>query len=1165
MPNASFVHLRVRSSFSLLEGSVQYSELAEACRTHSMPAVAVTDTANLFGAMQFCNAALALGVQPIVGVTLFVSLEDETNDRERSSKPRPVGLLAKSEDGYANMLKLMSEAYLNSEANTSHAISVDQLCLYNEGLILLTGGADGPIGQAICMGDRAQSLSILKRFHASFDDRLYLEITRQGKEVEEVTEATMLDMAFDLNVPIVATNDIYFLDEGMHEAHDALICIAQGARVDQEDRQRFSLDYRFKSAKEMADLFSDLPEAIENTLAIAHRCAFATPARPPILPRYVGEEGRNEDEELRAQARRGLENRLRQIESADESDSNNREEIERPYRERLEYELDVIVQMQFPGYFLIVSDFIRWAKSQEIPVGPGRGSGAGSVVAWSLDITDLDPLRFGLLFERFLNPERVSMPDFDIDFCQDRRDEVIRYVRDKYGADRVANIITFGKLQARAALRDVGRVLGLPFGQVDRICKMVPFNPANPPTLKQALDLEPRLVEARDNDPSVAKMLEIALKLEGLPRHASTHAAGVVIGDRPLDELIPLYRDPRSEMPVTQFNMKDVEKAGLVKFDFLGLTTLTMLELAEQLVIDRGQNIELASLPLDNQATYSLLASAETSGVFQLESGGMRDALRKLKADCFEDIIAMVSLYRPGPMDNIPRYINVKHGIEDPSYLHPTLEPILGETNGVIIYQEQVMEIAKQLAGYSLGSADLLRRAMGKKIKAEMDQQRSVFVEGSANREIEDGLANTIFDQVAKFASYGFNKSHAAAYALLAYQTAYLKANHPVEFYASVMTMEMANQPKLGAYRQEIRGRDLELFPPDVNRSMPIFSVEDREQNLGVRFALAAIKGVGRQAMQALVDERKSNGAYKDLFDLARRLGTKIVNKRILENLIKAGALDCFEANRHQQFLSIERALRDANAHADAIASSQVALFSADGSAPPPKLIESEEWPALERLSYEFETLGLYHSAHPLDGYKAVLDNLDVNPASDILDGTVNGDRGLERLAGVLVAIQEKKTERGRFAFARFSDATAQFEIMIYAELLERARDSLTVGRAFVITVDVRADNGEVRLTASAIEPIELRADQTASEVEIALENCDSAIALKPLLTVENERKGALVQFVIPAKDDLQVVLALPEVFALCYSRRTDAEEASGVTNIKQRARSMGANSTRLN
>jgi DNA polymerase III subunit alpha len=710
MPHAPFVHLRVRSSYSLLEGAIDYQGLARACAADGMPAVAVTDHANLFGVMQFCAAAMAQGVQPIVGALLPLGLPSHAGSmtamrRERLQRPALLPALARDAAGYANLLRLMSAVYLDNPVETS--VTVEDLERCSEGLILLTGGAEGPLGRLLQRGDKEGAAALLDRLQAAFPDRLYVELQRHAEPAEALTEPAFLDLAFDRGLPIVATNDCLFLEPGMHEAHDALICIASGENVANEDRRRFSLDYRFKTAAEMAELFRDLPEAIENTILVARRCAVTAPSRQPILPPFDTGAGRDEAEELRLQAEAGLDRRLASLDIVGDAAA--------PYRERLAYELDVIVQMRFPGYFLIVSDFIKWAKGQNIPVGPGRGSGAGSVAAWALEITDLDPLRFGLLFERFLNPDRVSMPDFDIDFCQDRRDEVIRYVEDRYGHDRVAHIITFGKLMARAALRDVGRVLGLPFGLVDRICKLVPNNPAKPVSLAQAIEMEPRLAEARAGDPAVARMIEIALKLEGLPRHASTHAAGVVIGDRPLQELVPLYRDPRSGSSVTQLNMKDVEKAGLVKFDFLGLTTLTMLRLAEDLVKSRGTALDLASLPLDDKAAYDLMSRAETTGVFQLESGGMRDALRKLKPDCFEDIIAMVSLYRPGPMDNIPRYINVKHKVEEPAYLHPMLEPILEETNGVIIYQEQVMEIAKQLAGYSLGGADLLRRAMGKK------------------------------------------------------------------------------------------------------------------------------------------------------------------------------------------------------------------------------------------------------------------------------------------------------------------------------------------------------------------------------------------------------------------------------------------------------------------
>src|SRR5665213_2003056 len=665
---------------------------------------------------------------------------------------------------------LVSRSFLDSEAGAEPAVALADLAASSEGLLCLAGGAKGPLGRLIAEGQAESADNLLGELKAAFPGRLYIELTRHGLPEEARTENGFVDLAYQHDLPLVATNDAYFPDRDYHEAHDALLCIAQGKVVDDSDRHRLTPDHYFRAAAEMRVLFADLPEACDNTLVIARRCGFMPVAQKPILPAFPTPEGMSEEATLRGEAAAGLAARLRALGSDPDGD-----ERAAPYRERLDFELKVIIEMGFAGYFLIVADFIQWAKRQGIPVGPGRGSGAGSVVAWALTITDLDPLRFGLLFERFLNPERVSMPDFDIDFCQERRDEVIRYVQQKYGRDRVAQIITFGKLQARGVLRDVGRVLGLPYGQVDRLCKLVPQNPANPVTLARAIEDEPKLQAERDGDPVVKRAFNIARKLEGLTRHASTHAAGIVIGDRALSELVPLYRDPKSDMPVTQFNMKWVEQAGLVKFDFLGLKTLTVLQTAVALVKRRGIEIDLTAIPLDDKKTYDLLARAEAVGVFQLESAGMRRALLDMRPDRFDDIIALVALYRPGPMANIPRYIEVKHGREKPDYLHPKLKTILEETQGIIIYQEQVMEIAKVLSGYSLGGADLLRRAMGKKIQSEMDAQRETFVTGAQAHGVGKGLAEHIFDQVAKFAGYGFNKSHAAAYALVAYQTAYLK------------------------------------------------------------------------------------------------------------------------------------------------------------------------------------------------------------------------------------------------------------------------------------------------------------------------------------------------------------------------------------------------------
>ncbi|MBY0406072.1 MAG: DNA polymerase III subunit alpha, partial [Rickettsiales bacterium] len=709
---------------------------------------------------------------------------------------------------------------------------------------------------------------------ALFPNRLYMEISRHGMPEERATERSFIALAQKHTVPLVATNDAYFAKPDMYEAHDAFLCISEGAYVGEDTRRRLTPEHRLKKAEEMQALFSDLPEALENTVAIALRCAFMATPKAPILPNFT-QDG-SEADELRRQAEEGLVMRLEKFVFTPGMSEEEKEATAIPYRERLAFELDVIINMKFPGYFLIVSDFIKWSKAHNIPVGPGRGSGAGSLVAWVLMITDLNPLRYGLLFERFLNPQRVSMPDFDVDFCQDRREEVIRYVQQRYGADRVAQIITFGKLQARAVLRDVGRVLQMPYGQVDKICKLVPANPANPVTLAEAIDLEPMLKAAIKEDETVQKLVDISLKLEGLNRHASTHAAGVVIGDRPLDELVPMYRDPKSDMPVVQYSMKYAESAGLVKFDFLGLKTLTVLQRACDLLAPRNIMLDLLALPEGDKPTYELLGRGETVGVFQLESAGMRDTLKKLKPDTLEDIIALVSLYRPGPMDNIPTYIARKHGEEKAEYLHPLLEQVLKETFGVIIYQEQVMQIAQLLAGYSLGEADLLRRAMGKKIKAEMEAQRSIFVEKAVARGVKEKQAATIFDLIAKFAEYGFNKSHAAAYALIAYQTAFLKANYPVEFIAASMTYDMHNTDKLGIFREDAGRFGISLLPPDVNRSEVLFSVEEK----AVRYALAAVRNVGAQAMEGVVAERKERGPFKDIFDFVSRVPIEALNKR---------------------------------------------------------------------------------------------------------------------------------------------------------------------------------------------------------------------------------------------------------------------------------------------
>ncbi len=1153
MAHADFVHLRVHSAYSLSEGAIKIKQLIELCKRERMPAVAVTDTGNLFAAMEFSLAAMDAGVQPIIGCQIAIRRTDEGMRGGRVPTPDTLVLLAQTEAGYHNLAKLVSKSYLETDSAEAPQVPIEAVEALADGLIALTGGPAGTVGRLLADGRTAAAEETLMRLAAAFPGRLYVELTRHGIEVENRIEPQLIELAYRHGLPLVATNEAFFAKEDMYEAHDALLCIADGRYVAEPDRRRLSPEYRFKSAAEMRALFADIPEALDNTLVIARRCSFLLKPRKPILPVPPKAQARGVETTLRELAVAGLERRLAQQVWKAEHDEATREELARPYRERLAYELDVIVKMGFAGYFLIVADFIQWAKSRGIPVGPGRGSGAGSLVAWALTITDLDPLRFGLLFERFLNPERVSMPDFDIDFCQDRRDEVIRYVQEEYGADRVAQIITFGKLQARAVLRDVGRVLGMPYGQVDRICKLVPNNPANPVSLQQAIDGEPLLQEMRRTDEAVARLIDIALKLEGLYRHASTHAAGVVIGDRPLDEIVPLYRDPRSTMPVTQFNMKYVEQAGLVKFDFLGLKTLTVLARAVELLRRRGIEIDLSNLPLDDRKTYDLLARGDTVGVFQLESSGMRDAMRRLRPDRFEDIIALVALYRPGPMENIPKYTNCKHGLEKPDYMHPALEGILKETFGVIIYQEQVMQIAQVLSGYSLGGADLLRRAMGKKIKEEMDAQRKHFVDGAVARGVPEAQASSIFDQVAKFAGYGFNKSHAAAYALVAYQTAYLKANYPVEFLAALMTFDIANTDKLNVFRQELERLKITLLPPDINRSQADFSVEfpPGEERGAVRYALAAAKGVGLAAMQALVAERERNGPFKDLADFARRLDTRQINKRQLEALVKAGAFDSLEPNRARVFAAIETILRFAAAAADERASSQASLFGG-GSAPKLSLPQIPDWPLHERLQNEFEALGFYLSAHPLDAYAKGLQRLGVIRSSELAGRLAAGGAARVKLAGTVIGKQERTSAKGnRFAFVQLSDAGGVYEVTLFSEVLATSRELLNSGKPLLISADARIEEETIKLLAQSIQPLDEAVAHAAAGLRIAI---NDAIALPGLAEViKGERKGrGRIAVVVDLGEDGEVEISLPGTYTIAAQTRMKLQTLPGVVEVQE-------------
>jgi len=1161
MSHADFVHLRVHTAYSLLEGALRVPDLVRLARDRRMPAVAMTDTNNLFGAMEFSGACASSGVQPILGCQLAIGRDEADKGRGGALGPKAaarattesMALLVKNDTGYRNLLKLLKIAYLDSAADADPQVPPAALEAHGAGLIALTGGPAGPVGRLLAEGQAEAAEALLGRLAAAFPGALYVELMRHGLAAEAAVEPALVELAYKHDLPLVATNEVFFAGRDMYEAHDALICIAGGTYVSESDRRRLTPEHGFKSAEEMRLLFADLPEAVDNTLVIARRCAFMVEKIDPILPPYDCGHGRGENDELRAMAKEGLEARLATQVFRPGMGEEERQRAAKPYRDRLGYEMGVIIEMGFTGYFLIVAEFIRWAKEHGIPVGPGRGSGAGSVVAWALTITDLDPLRFGLLFERFLNPERVSMPDFDIDFCQDQRDRVIRHVQEKYGRDKVAQIITFGKLQARAVLRDVGRVLQMPYAQVDRICKLVPNNPANPVTLDEARAAEPQLRQMIAEDPAVERLFDIARRLEGLYRHASTHAAGVVIGDRPLEELIPLYRDPRSDMPVTGFNMKYVESAGLVKFDFLGLKTLTVLAKAADLVARRGERPDLLHLPLDDAATFALLARGETTGVFQLESAGMRDILRKLKPDAFEDIIAIVALYRPGPMDNIPSYIRRKHGDEAPDYLYPTLEGILKETFGIIIYQEQVMQIAQELSGYTLGGADLLRRAMGKKIKAEMDKQRATFVDGAVARNVPKAKATEIFDLVAKFAGYGFNKSHAAAYALVAYQTAYLKANHPVEFMAASMTLDMHNTDKLAGYRQELKRLGIPLLPPDINASDAEFTVEPggEEGRGAVRYALGAIKNVGVAAMRALAEERRQGGPFKSLTDLAARLDAHAVNKRQLENLTRAGALDPLHRNRRQVFEGIDRLLRQAQAAAHERSSNQMGLFGggAPVAMPEETLPDTPDWTAMDRLREEFDAIGFYLSAHPLDSYGKSLERVGAQRAADIVAA---GRSGPVTLAGTVMAKRERTSAKGsRYAFVACSDTSGVFEVTVFSEVLAAARDLLEVGNSLLVKASAQFEGEGMRLTAHAIQSLREATAGTSPGMKVRIASDSPLPRLRDTLAGQGRGRGR-VKVVCGLDDGAEVEVALAGGFKVSPSLIWAVQEIPGIVAAEE-------------
>ncbi|MGX7895073.1 DNA polymerase III subunit alpha [Tsuneonella sp. HG222] len=1064
MAYAPFVPLRVLSSYSMLEGAIDPKGIARMAKQRGFPAVAICDRNGLYGCVPFAKACAEDGIQPIVGALLGVA-------REAGGAIDYLPLYVQDEHGWNNLCHLVSRAHLDRPLELEPHVVLEDLEGRSGGLIALTGAAEGAVTRLMADGKAEAARAMAERLAGLFPQRLYVEVARRGNPTEDAAEEGLIELAYAMDLPLVATNPANFAEPHMHAAHDAMLCIANSTHIDSAERPRSNPEAWVKSAPMMEELFSDLPEAVANTLVVARRCAFAPPKRKPILPSLAGDlEG--EARMLAEDARRGLAARLEKYGGLSD------EEL-KTYVDRLEFEIDVITGMGFPGYFLIVADFIKWAKAQGIPVGPGRGSGAGSLVAWSLTITDLDPIRLGLLFERFLNPERVSMPDFDIDFCETRRGEVIRYVQAKYGHDHVAQIITFGKLKARAVLRDTGRILQMSYGHVDRLCKMVPNHPTDPWSLPRALNGVAEFKREYDNDDEVKRLLDLAMQLEGFPRNSSTHAAGVVIGDRPLARLVPLYRDPRSDMPVTQFDMKIVEDTGLVKFDFLGLKTLSVLRKALDLLAARGVSIDLDALPWDDAQVYDLLKRGDTVGVFQLESEGMRRTLSAVKPTSFGDIIALVSLYRPGPMDNIPLFGKRKNGEAPIEYPHPKLEGILAETYGIFVYQEQVMQAAQILAGYSLGDADLLRRAMGKKVQAEMDAQRQRFVDGcKALSGIEAKKANELFDLIDKFAGYGFNKSHAAAYALLSYQTAWLKTHYPEEFYAASMCFDMHQSEKLAVFVDDLRRNGLTLLGPDINRSEAEFSVEETETGHAVRYGLAGIKGVGEKAMEQIVEERRRAGPFESLEDLFRRMPKGAMNRGQLEGLAGTGSFDAMEPNRALIMANADLLLGVADAATRERESGQHGLFGGEDHAEPSlRLAPTEPWTRAEQMAAERENFGFYFAAHPVEAWRTVASANGARSYASLMEsGVPGGGRMPAVMAAMIESVNKGRTRRGAdFVRADFSDNSGQFSAACFEEsLVESFQRWAADGTCVLLNVELDAPSPDEppRVTVRGARPL---------------------------------------------------------------------------------------------
>ncbi len=1156
MKDPKFIHLRVHTAYSLAEGAIMLPTLIHKLHDMGIPAVAVTDSANMFGGKAFSKYASEEGIKPILGCQFLLrntDSDDLMKSKGKELEPDKVVLLVMNATGYSNIMKLMKRFYLdNTEKGWVPQLTLENLENFNEGLIALTGGVEGTIGRLLLENRKEEADNFTVKLKEIFGDRLYMEISRIGLDAEKKTENSFIDLAYKYNIPLVATNEVFFLDESMYEAHDALVCISAGEYVANENRRKFSINNRLRSEEEMVELFSDLPEAVNNTVRIAKLCNFLSKKVNPLLPIFECPQGKTQDEFITEEAYRGLDERLKKAVYFEGMTEEQKADIDERYYARLEYELSVIKKMGFPGYFLIVSDFIKWSKGHGVPVGPGRGSGAGSIVAWSLKVTELDPLKLDLLFERFLNPERVNMPDFDVDFCQENRYKTIEYVQRKYGFDHVAQIITYGKLQSKAVIRDVARVLQMPYSQADKISKMIPAGAQGKnPTLPEALEQVPELEELRQNDPQVNKLFEIAIKLEGLYRNSGMHAAGVVIGDRPLEQLVPLYKDPRADMPVTMYDMKFVEETGLIKFDFLGLKTLTVIQRAVDWIKKaQGIDLDMEAVPLDDVETYKMLQDGRTTAVFQFESAGMKDVHKQIKPDRFEDLIAIVSLYRPGPMDNIPTFIKRKHGEEEIQYLHPKLEPILKETYGIMVYQEQVMMIARELGGYTMGGADKLRKVMGKKMRDEIPKQRIMFTEGAIKNGIDEDVAKSIFDQMEKFASYGFNKSHAAAYSLVSYQTAYLKAHFPVEFMCAVMDLDITNTDKLAGFKAECKAMGIDVLKPDVNESLAKFSV----QNGKLRYALGAIKGVGEANMNAIVEAREKGGKFKDISDFINRVDAKQLNRKQLEQLIKAGAFDSIDKKRGKLFANIDTILKNISSATEMKTSAQSSLFGAEEYSSKVKLSDAPDWPDLEKLRLEAAAIGFYLSAHPLDVYADSMKKLGVKTCQEVMANIRVGDSIKANIAGCVENFQKRLSKSGnKYAFLGLSDTTGNFEGMLFSDGLAKYEDVIASGCPLLVkvTINKQSEEENPRIMINTVKTLDEAIAEQAKGLVIEVANVAAVSEIKKVLY--SDVRGLNKVYLEPELDDWDVRIELDGGFAFSDSAMlTKLKSIPGVSAVKE-------------